>query len=95
MDTSYNADIIGTYNTSLNSSWITNVDIYGIPVTVGSSSSTGFYDGAWSINSSKYYISALGGWSNSDLYAGGFSRLISTTPDYSSNNIRGKATLIR
>ena len=95
MDTSTNADIIGTYNTALSSSWITNMDIYGIPVTVGSSSSTGFYDGAWSSNSSKYYISALGGSSSHSLYAGGFSRLITTTPDYAFNNIRGRATLIR
>lgn len=89
-----NADIIGTYANSWSGSWITNIDLWGVPTSVGSSSSTGFYDGCWS---SPYATRCayLGGTSSDGSLDGGFARSFYADTGYVGWGWRGRSTMNR
>jgi hypothetical protein len=68
-----NSDVSGTYLTNMSSSYISDIDVYGVPTEVAGSSTTGFYDAAWSSTGSDR-VAYLGGLSYLGDGCGGFAR---------------------
>lgn len=89
-----NADIVGNYTTSWSNTFITNIDLYGVPTSVGGSSSTGFYDAAWSAGTTNTsYVAYLGGSSYSGASVGAFARAFDNTASNSVWARRGRITM--
>jgi hypothetical protein len=90
-----NGEVIGQYPVSLNSSYIKNMDLFGIPTAGGGSSSTGFYDGCWTTNLYDSRVAYLGGASDHGAVAGSWARALTDDASYAAWYRRGRLTMIR
>ena len=90
------ADITGIIP-SMSSNYISKIDLYGVPTKADSSgtSSTGFYDGAWSDTASNSRIAYLGGDSDGGAVDGVFARNFINDASYEYWNQRGRLTMNR
>ena len=89
------ADIVGNYVTSWNQTYITNIDLYGVPSeTLNGQSSLGFYDACWSAGTTNTsYVAFLGGYSDNGAYDGAFARNFAYGASYASWSRRGRITM--
>ena len=89
------ADITGTIP-SMSSTWIFDIDLYGVPSNiVGGSSSQGFFDAGWSNTTANSRIAYLGGSSNNGDYDGVFARSFNLVASDGYWSLRGRLTMNR
>lgn len=89
------ADVFGNFAYNANSAYIKKIDVYGCPIEVGASSSTGFYDGMWSISLSDSRVAYLGGRALNGLIVGLWSRYFNYDAGFVFWCRRGRLTLNR
>lgn len=90
-----NADVVGTYPTTLDNSYFGNADLWGVPTnTSGGSSSTRYCDAAWS-NTGSDRVAYLGGRSVLGSSVGGFARAFDAVAGASAWDWRGRSTMNR
>ena len=97
-----NADITGTYATNWSQTYITDIDLYGVPEdTTGAtgestqytgSSSRGFFDACWS-NTGASQVAYLGGGSDLGARVGAFARAFSNDASSAYWSRRGRITM--
>ena len=89
------ADIVGNYVTSWNQTYITNIDLYGVPSeTLNGQSSLGFYDACWSAGTTNTsYVAFLGGTSYYGASGGAFARAFIGDASYATWGRRGRITM--
>lgn len=88
------ADVTGTYPTNMSASYITKMDLWGVPTAINGSSSTGLYDGGWS-NTGTSRVAYLGGGSIGGAIDGSWARSFAYDAGSSDWNLRGRLTLVR
>jgi hypothetical protein len=93
--TESNADVVGTYPTTLTGLYIKRADLWGVPTNDrGGSSSTYYCDAAWSATGTSR-VAFLGGDSDNGSSNGGFARSFDRNTTFASWDRRGRATMIR
>ena len=93
--TESNADVVGTYPTTLSGQYFGNADLWGVPTnTSGGSSSTRYCDAAWSAAGTGR-VAYLGGTSYAESAVGGFARNFNLDAVFSSWAWRGRSTMNR
>ena len=88
------ADVTGTYPTNMSGSYITKMDLWGVPTAINGSSSTGLYDGGWS-NTGTSRVAYLGGASHHGALDGSWARDFNGDAGASAWLLRGRLTLVR
>lgn len=86
------ADVTGTYATNWSQSYISKIDVFGVPTAVEGSSSSGFFDAAWSATGTDR-VAYLGGNSGSGDVCGGFARSFGDAASYTYWSRRGRVTM--
>ena len=78
----------------MSGSYISKIDVFGVPTAIGASSESGFYDGGWS-NAYGTRVAYLGGTSNGGAFDGAFARDFDSDASYQSWRRRGRVTMNR
>ena len=88
------ADITHTYPTNLNQTYAKNVDMLGICIEAGGSSTSGYFDGNWS-NANSDRIFYAGGDSSGGALGGPFARSVNLVAAASGWGQRGRCAVRR
>ena len=88
------ADVTMSYLTNTNGSYMKNVDFFTMPIEVGGSTTSGFYDGNWS-NTYNDRIFYAGGSSGAGAICGAFARRVDSAASSAAWVLRARCAMNR